>query len=70
MMIGIKNQIINSELSICLRITTKLCGANEAQRSLHPNERLVSHYSHVPVTIPAPPIDDATNGFLMPFLNS
>ncbi len=26
-------------------LTTKLCGANEAQRSLRPNERIVSHLS-------------------------
>ncbi len=25
-------------------ITTKLCGANEAQRSLRPNERLVMYF--------------------------
>jgi len=31
-------------LVIFLRPTTKLCGANEAQRSLCPNERLVMRF--------------------------
>ena len=35
------------------RLTTKLCGANEAQRSLRPNERIVIHFFALP-TVYAP----------------
>jgi hypothetical protein len=39
-----KNNSVHQSLrDFVFSITTKLCGANEAQRSLRPNERLVMH---------------------------